>query len=450
MSAPPILRSSYCGGWTFSGATAWQDARRGKCVPPAGRGRGRRSAAFPACKTALPRFETRLWIIRNFFITALAASTENRYPRGMDSREALVALNMIEHVGPVRVRQLLEHFADAPAILQASKQHLLHVRGIGEETAEAISSWEKSIDLAGELKRIAEFGCHVLTQADADYPESLREIYDPPIVLYVKGKLTAKDKNSVAMVGSRMTTHYGIEVARKLAYQLAYVGVTVVSGGARGIDTAAHQGALSAKGRTVAVLGTGINLIFPPENAELFERIAAGGAVVTQFPFNRQADKQTFPIRNRIVAGMTLGTVVVEANLSSGALITANFATDYGRQVFAVPGRIDSPRSKGCHELIKKGAKLCEGAEDVLSEFEYLFPATNRPPAPNETGALPALELSDHEQKVYSVLSREESSIDEVIQRSTLPSSAVSVALLSLEMKRAVKQLPGKLFVRNH
>ncbi|PYK98203.1 MAG: DNA-protecting protein DprA [Verrucomicrobia bacterium] len=367
----------------------------------------------------------------------------------MDSREALVALNMIEHVGPVRVRQLLEHFGDAPSILHASKLRLLQVRGIGEETAEAIVNWEKSLDLKGELKRIQEFGCHILTQNDEQYPELLRQIYDPPIVLYVKGRLTAKDKNAIAMVGSRRTTHYGLETARKLAYQLAYLGVTLVSGGARGIDTAAHQGALSARGRTVAVLGNGINIVFPPENVELFERIAAGGAVMTQFPFNRKADKQSFPIRNRIVAGMTIGTVVVEANLTSGALITAGMAIDNGRQLFAVPGRIDSPQSKGCHDLIKKGAKLCEGAEDILSEFEYLFPAGNRPPSPAESGALPALGLSGNEQKIYEVLSTEESAMDEVIRRSGLPASAVSVTLLSLEMKRLIKQLPGKLFVRN-
>ena len=368
----------------------------------------------------------------------------------MDSREALVALNLIEGVGPVRVRQLLEHFGEPAAILAASKTQLLHVRGIGEDTATAIADWEKTVDLAAELKRIADFDCRVIIQSDADYPASLREIYDPPLVLYTKGTLTNADKNSVAMVGSRQTTHYGIEVARKLAYQLAYVGVTVVSGGARGIDTAAHQGALSAKGRTVCVLGTGINIVFPPENQELFERIAAHGAVVTQFPFNRNGDRQSFAIRNRIVAGMTLGTVVVEANLTSGALITANFATEYGRQVFAVPGRIDSPRSKGCHDLIKKGAKLCEGAEDILSEFEYLFPASNRPPSTSETGLLPALELSENEQRIFDALrTGDESTIDEVIRRCGLPVSAVNVGLLSLEMKRVVKQLPGKLFVRN-
>lgn len=367
----------------------------------------------------------------------------------MDTREAFIALNLIERVGPVRVRQLLDHFGEAPAILRASKSALQQVRGIGEDTAESIAGWEKTTDLSGELKRIADSGCSVLIQSDPGYPELLRHIYDPPIVLYVKGALTGNDKNAVAIVGSRQTTPYGLETSRKLAYQLAYVGVTVVSGGARGIDTAAHQGALAAKGRTVAVLGTGINLVFPAENAELFERIASNGAVISQFPFNRPADKQSFPIRNRIVAGMTLGTVVVEANLTSGALITANMAVDCGRQVFAVPGRIDSPRSKGCHELIKKGAKLCEGADDILGEFEYLFPASNRPPSTAETGTLPALTLSEHEQKIYAALDKEERSIDEVIWKSGLPASAVSVGLLGLEMKRLVKQLPGKMFVRN-
>jgi DNA processing protein len=365
----------------------------------------------------------------------------------MDSREALVALNMVDHVGPVRLRQLLEFFGAPEAILKASKSQLSAVHGIGEDTATAIANWETTIDLAAELKRITEFGCHVLISSDEEYPALLRQIYDPPIVLYVKGKLTTSDKNAVAIVGSRQTTHYGLEASRRLGYQLAYMGVTVVSGGARGIDTAAHQGALNAKGRTVAVLGTGINIVFPAENAELFDRIAANGAVITQFPFNRNADKQSFPIRNRIVAGMTLGTVVVEANLTSGALITSKFANDYGRQVFAVPGRIDSPRSKGCHNLIKNGAKLCEDAEDILSEFEYLFPASNRP---KDGQGLPALTLSESEQTVYDLLNnRDELAIDEVIRGTGLAPSTVSVALLSLEMKKLVKQLPGKLFVRN-
>jgi DNA processing protein len=366
----------------------------------------------------------------------------------MDSREALVALNMIEHVGPVRLRQLLDFFGAPEAILKASRSQLLAVHGIGEDTATAIANWETTIDLAAELKRAAEFGCRILISSDEEYPPLLRQIYDPPIVLYIKGRLNPNDRNMVAIVGSRQTTHYGLESSRRLGYQLAYLGsVTVVSGGARGIDTAAHQGALSAKGRTIAVLGTGINIVFPPENAELFERIAANGAVMTQFPFNRSADKQSFPIRNRIVAGMSLGTVVVEANLTSGALITAKFANDYGRQVFAVPGRTDSPRSKGCHKLIKDGAKLCEDAEDILTEFEYLFPASNRP---KDGEGLPALTLSESEQTVYDFLAdREEFAIDEIIRGTGLQVSTVSVALLSLEMKRLVKQLPGKVYVRN-
>jgi DNA processing protein len=366
----------------------------------------------------------------------------------MNSREALIALNLIPHVGPVRLRQLREHFGPPENILAAGKQALMRVEGISEVTAEAIAGWEKTVDLSGELQRITDFGCHVLIAEDDDYPPLLREIYDPPMVLYVKGKITARDRNSVALVGSRMTTTYGMNVARKFGYQLASMGVTVVSGGARGIDTAAHQGALTAKGRTIAVLGTGINQVFPPENAALFEKITSHGALITQFPFNRPADKQSFPIRNRIVAGMTLGTVVVEANLTSGALITANFAVEYGRQVFAVPGNIDSPRSKGCHDLIKKGAKLCESAEDIVTEFEYLFPASNRP-SNTPGGVLPGLALSENEKLVFESLAGGELFIDDIIIRTGLPASAVSVALLTLEMKRLVKQMPGKLFVRN-
>jgi DNA processing protein len=366
----------------------------------------------------------------------------------MNSREALVALNMIPNVGPVRYRQLIEFFREPEAIFAASKAELVRIPGINEVTAESIHSWEKQIDLSGELKRITDFGCSIVTQQDENYPELLRQIYDPPILLYVKGLLSPRDKNSVALVGSRMTTAYGTNTARKLAYQLAFMGITVISGGARGIDTAAHQGALSAKGRTIAVLGTGISQVFPPENAALFEKIAANGALITQFPFNRPPDKQTFPIRNRIVAGMTLGTVVVEANLTSGALITANFAVENGRQIFAVPGQIDSPRSKGCHDLIKKGAKLCEGAEDIVTEFEYLFPTSNKLGSPTETGGLPGLTLTDNEKLVYDAMASTENFVDDLIEKTGLPASAVSVALLTLEMKKLISQLPGRVLVR--
>jgi DNA processing protein len=366
----------------------------------------------------------------------------------MDAKESMIALNMIEGVGPVRVRQLLADFGGARAILEAPPGRLQKVPGLGHSTALAISNWEKTVDLSGELQRIRDFECHVVTQEEEDYPDLLRQIYDPPVVLYVKGRLLPEDKNGVALVGTRLATAYGKEVARRMSYQLAYIGMTVVSGGARGIDTAAHQGAMAGGGRTIAVLGTGINRVFPPENGELFERIASHGAVVTQFPFNRPADRQSFPIRNRIVAGMTLGTLVVEAQLASGALITANFALDYGRQVFAVPGRIDSPRSKGCHELIKNGAKLCENAEDVVGEFEYLFPAAAMRSRDTTVVSLPALELSENEVQVFKMVeTHAECHLDEVIRGSGMSASMVSVALLSLEMKRLIRQMPGRRYV---
>lgn len=361
----------------------------------------------------------------------------------MDAKEALIALNMIEGIGPIRVRKLLEHFGEPQAVLAASPGRLQAVSGIGAEVAERIHGWEKTVDLADELKRAEEFGCRLVDQSDEEYPPSLREIYDPPIVLYVWGRLSPQDDQGIAMVGSRRTTHYGIGTARKLGYGLANAGVTVVSGGAAGIDTAAHNGAISAKGRTVAVLGTGINLVYPRENEQLFERIAESGAVISQFPFNRRADRQTFPVRNRIVAGMTLGTVVVEANLTSGSLITARMATDYGRQVFAVPGQIDSPRSKGCHELIKNGAKLCEGVDDILEEFEYLFPANNRPPGPAETGELPGLELAADEAALMELIGDNSLSVDEIISTSDLSAANANVLLLRLQMKRLLEQLPG-------
>ena len=367
----------------------------------------------------------------------------------METIEALVALNLIPGVGPIRTRHLLDHFGGDPVgILRASQAELDRVPGIGSDLATAIARWESEVDLAGEMRRIREAGVTVLGFNEPDYPGLLKQIYDPPLVLYVKGRLTPEDSQGVALVGSRLTTPYGLEVARKLGYQLAYTGVSVISGGARGADTAAHQGALGAQGRTVAVLGTGIDRVFPAENGELFERIAERGALVTQFPFGRSADRGTFPARNRIVAGMTLGTVVIEASLSSGALITANLANDYGRQVFAVPGRIDSPRSKGTHDLIKKGAKLCEGIEDILSEFEYRFPASNRTPDDAAQPQFPSITLTGAEQAVWDALGREVLEVDPIIRASGLPPSSVQVALFSLELKRLVRQLPGRRFQR--
>ena len=300
----------------------------------------------------------------------------------MTSREAYIALNMIDGVGPIRVRALRDRFGEAQAILAASKTELMQVEGVGEEVARSIMGWREKVDLDAELQRVEKAGVRVVCRDDAEYPKNLREIYDPPLVLYVKGKLTERDALAIAVVGSRRTTLYGQDMARKLAFQLARVGVTVVSGLARGIDTAAHNGALQAKGRTVAVIGCGIDIVYPTENKKLADEIVEkGGAVVTEFPFGVQPDRQNFPMRNRIISGWSLGVVVVEANLKSGALITANQAGEQGRQVFAVPGRADSILSKGANKLIKDGAKLTEDVEDILSEFEYLLPKMATEPA---------------------------------------------------------------------
>ena len=360
----------------------------------------------------------------------------------MDSREALVALNLLPDIGPVRVRNLLSRFGSAQAVLAATQANLSQVDKVGFKAANNIIRWRELIDLDGELRRIDQFGANIVTTDDSEYPALLRQIYDPPLVLYVRGTLRPEDAYAIAMVGTRQSTLYGRQTAERLARQLAASGVTVVSGGARGIDSAAHEGALQSGGRTIAVLGTGLDIVYPAENVKLYQRIAEQGAVITQFPFGRKGDKQSFPIRNRIVAGMTQGTAVVEANRASGALITANFAAEYGRTVYAVPGRVDSPRSAGCHDLIKDGAQLCESAEDVLAEFAHLQaidPVQAKLPMPT---------LSHPEQQIFNVLTHEEMQQDEIIRRSELPAAQVSVALLQLEIKKMIQQHPGRLFTR--
>ena len=360
----------------------------------------------------------------------------------MDSREALVALNLLPDIGPVRVRNLLSRFGSAQAVLAATQADLSQVDKVGFKAANNIIRWRELIDLDGELRRIDQFGANIVTTDDSEYPALLRQIYDPPLVLYVRGTLRPEDAYAIAMVGTRQSTLYGRQTAERLARQLAASGVTVVSGGARGIDSASHEGALQSGGCTIAVLGTGLDIVYPAENVKLYQRIAEQGAVITQFPFGRKGDKQSFPIRNRIVAGMTQGTAVVEANRASGALITANFAAEYGRTVYAVPGRVDSPRSAGCHDLIKDGAQLCESAEDVLTEFAHLQAIEPEEPE------IPMPTLSHPEQQVFHVLTHEEMQQDEIIRRSELPAAQVSVILLQLEMKKLVQQHPGRLFTR--
>src|SRR5216117_3518327 len=364
----------------------------------------------------------------------------------MNATEACIALNMLPTVGPVRLRRLLEVFKEPQQILAAKRSELRKVEGIGNEVADQISNWESTVDLVAEIGRIREFGATVITQESPSYPKSLRQIHAPPIVLYVWGDLEERDHHAIGIIGARRTTHYGMESAKKLAYQLAYAGLTVISGLARGIDTASHQGALAAKGRTIAVIGAGLARLYTPENAALAEKIRAGnGAIVSEFSMEIEPDRQTFPMRNRIISGWSHGVLVVEAGLNSGALITAAQALEQGRSVYAVPGHINAPSAMGSNRLIQQGAKLVMDASDILDDLQILLPETK--PSPEAAArALPP--LSNEDLRVYGAIDVIGTAIDDLLEKSKLPSSIVSSTLLQLELKRLVKQLPGKYFVK--
>jgi DNA processing protein len=358
--------------------------------------------------------------------------------------EAYFIAHLIDGLGPVKVKRLKEHFGSLAQALTSRGADLRGIEGVGNEMVDKILNWESTTDAAKERQGAANLGLQIVTQADAAYPASLKEIYDPPLVLYIKGKIPETWPRGVAVVGSRETSHYGLETAKKLGYQLAYAGVPVISGLARGIDTAAHLGALAAKGTTWAALGCGLDKMYPPENDALAAKICEmGGCLVSELPLGTAPDKRTFPMRNRIVSGLSFGTLVIEAGRQSGALITARQALDQGRQVFAVPGRIDNPLAQGCHQLIKEGAKLVEGVEDILGELEFLIPREAAP----KPRALPA-NLSPEEEKVFAAIERDETPIDRITQATGLAPGAVSSTLLRLEMKKLVRQLPGKIFVR--
>src|SRR6266404_4155244 len=364
----------------------------------------------------------------------------------MNATEACIALNMLPTMGPVRLRKLLQVFERPEQILVAKRDQLRKVEGIGREVVDQISNWESIVDLPAELKRIKDFGATVITQPSPDYPKPLREIHAPPIVLYVWGEIQERDHHAIGIIGARRTTHYGNESAKKLAYQLAYAGLTVISGLARGIDTAAHQGALAAKGRTIAVIGSGLSKLYPPENNALAEKICNGnGAVVSEFSMEIEPDRQTFPMRNRIISGWSHGILVVEAGANSGALITASQALEQGRAVYAVPGHINAPSAIGSNRLIQQGAKLVMDANDILEDLQILVPEAK--PAPG-AAIRPLPDLTEEERRVYDATEATETPIDRIATECDLPSSTVSSILLALELKRLVKQLPGKYFVK--
>ena len=366
----------------------------------------------------------------------------------MTRREAYLTLNLISGIGPVRVRRLLQAFGSPEDALRMGREALERVEGFGPELAQRVADWENHIDLTRELRRIREIGAQVLTQEDAGYPATLREVFDPPIVLYVWGRLEARDDRGIAVVGSRRATHYGVQCARRLSFQLAQSGLTVLSGLALGIDTSAHEGALAANGRTVGVLGGGLGKFWPPENRALAARIADGhGAVVTEFPVDYNPDKQSFPLRNRIVAGWSQGVLCVEAPGRSGSLITVNQAADYGRPIFAVPGPIDRPTSEGCNTLIQNGARLVMAAADILDDLGWLIP----PEAGGARHGLrvgPGVELGGDERRVWEALGHDERQFDDLVAASGLAAAAVTVALMKLELKRLVRPLPGRQYAR--
>ena len=292
----------------------------------------------------------------------------DRRKGGVNNLEALVGLNLVGGIGSIRLGKLLKFFSRPQDILKVSAEKLMGVSGIGQEIANKICGIKKE-DVGKEFSLAKKQGLRIIILDDEDYPENLKNIPDPPIVLYTKGKLLPQDKLAIGIVGSRRASFYGLSCAEKFAADLAKQGFTIVSGMARGIDTCAHRGALKQAGRTLAVMGSGFNQIYPPENKELADEISKNGAVISEFPINEKPLKENFPRRNRVISGLSLAVLVVEAARNSGALITADFALEQGRDVFALPGKIDSSASFGTNGLIKQGAKLVSCVDDILEEF---------------------------------------------------------------------------------
>ncbi len=362
-----------------------------------------------------------------------------------ERKEGWIALNLIEGLGYLRIRNLLKKFREPKKVFSASLSELLAVPGIsniiaGKIKRFSIPSWER------ELKLIAESGISVLTIEDKNYPSNLKLIYDPPPVLYVQGNLEQKDRLAIAIVGTRRCSYYGRKTADALSYELTNRGFTVVSGMARGIDTASHKAALKAGGRTIAVLGSGLMRIYPRENGELATKISKSAAVISEFPLLTAPERRNFPRRNRIISGLSLGVVVIEAPNRSGALITADFALEQGREVFALPGNIDQPTSSGTLRLIKQGAKLVTGADDVIEELGSLITLL-----PKKKEAKGKKVISDNlqgeEKDLYHLLTNSPRHIDEITENSGLSASTTAGLLMKLELKGLVKQLPGKLYV---
>jgi DNA processing protein len=372
--------------------------------------------------------------------------------------ENWLKLTAADGVGPVIFSRLLNHFGSPDKALGASVSELTKVEGIGSRTAEQIAASRNKANTAAELELARKLGVWVVHLQDVRYPPLLKQIYDPPPVLYVKGTLTESDNLCVAIVGSRRCSLYGSEQSSRFAHILAASGFTICSGMALGIDTAAHQGALAAGGRTLAIQGCGLAEVYPPENRKLFETIAESGACISELPLSYQALAENFPPRNRIIAGLSLGTIVIEAGNNSGSLITAKAALEYNREVMAVPGKIDSPISRGTNRLIKQGAKLVDSVEDVMEALGYVGSRLNEHVSSIADSIaakvemplfdLGRLNLSAPEKSVYDYLHTDPTHVEQIITELEIPAGSVNAAVVSLRLKGLIKQLPGNMFVR--
>jgi DNA processing protein len=356
-----------------------------------------------------------------------------------------LALNLTPGVGSTLIKRLLDRFDSPEAVFRAPMKELLSIEGLGERVALEIRKGPLEKTVERELSLLKEVGGKILTLKDDAYPKRLRDIYDPPAVLYVRGELKKEDELAVSIVGSRKTSPYGRWTTEKMSQELARQGVTIVSGMARGIDSLAHGGAISAGGRTIAVLGCGVDVIYPSENRNLFKKIIDCGAVLSEFRMGSPPEAGHFPKRNRIISGLSLGVVVVEASAKSGSLLTAGYALEQGREVFAVPGNIGFEGSRGTNRLIKEGAKMVESSQDILEE---ILPQWGREEETADQIEGPDRDLPGEERIVYELLGVTPLHIDAIIQESGFEPGTVSSLLLNLELKGLISQWPGKCFTR--
>jgi DNA processing protein len=371
-------------------------------------------------------------------------------PEAAEDQQLIDALRLalVPGLGPRLQRSLLGRFGTAAAVFEATLEELQRVPHLGPKVARALREHRDAAAAGLELERCRRLQVRLVVQGEPGYPAMLSEICDPPPVLYCRGTLEPQDGLAVAIVGSRNCTLYGRQHAESLAAGLARAGVTIVSGLARGIDAAAHRGALTAGGRTIAVLGTGLGEIYPPEHGELAGEVAAGGAVLSEFPLDQKPLRGLFPQRNRIISGLSMGVLIVEARRNSGALHTARHAMEQGREVFAVPGRIDSRLSEGCHDLIRDGAILVRGIDDVL---QALGPPV-KPVQRTETEQVHTpreLALNELEREILNRITAEPQHVDEVVRSVPIEVPRVLSTLTILEMKRLVRRLPGNYLVRS-